>query len=161
MKQWFLSLNERERMLVGGGGIAVVIMLLYAMVWNPVMQGVVEQQAALTRASKLLVWMKKSVADARGLQGAGAQAAGLRPGQSLLSLIDSTAKTSGFGAQVKRVKPEGENKVQIWIDEVSFDQLVQWLETLEKRYGVHVASTTMDRSNLDGKVNANLQLEGS
>ncbi len=161
MKEWFLALNQRERVMVGGGAIVVLIMLLYVMVWSPIMKGAVEQEAAVARAGKLLVWMKKSIADAKLMEGAGGQAGGLRPGQSLLSLIDSTAKSSGFGPQVKRVKPDGENKVQIWIDDVPFDQLVQWLESLQQVYGVHVTSTTIDRGNFEGKVNANLQLEGS
>ncbi len=160
MKEWFQSLNERERLMVLGGGMVVLILLLYAMIWRPVMQGVVNQRAELERANKLLVWMKKSISDVRAQEGPGRGGAPRPPGQSLLSLIDSTAKTSGFGAQVKRVKPDGENKVQIWIDDVSFDKVIAWLQGLQELYGIQITGTSIDRGNVDGQVNVNVQLEG-
>jgi general secretion pathway protein M len=96
------------------------------------------------------------------LRPATAQAAAQLPaGQSLLGVIDQTAKSSGLGAAMKRVKPEGENKVSVWMEDAAFDDMVRWLETLRRTYGVEIDNIIVDRKNVAGKVDARIEFAGS
>lgn len=160
MKEWFLGLNQRERLIVGVGGAVFVVMMAYLMIWEPIMDGARQTQEKVVSQEKLLAWMQQSAAEVKRLRGGATSSGGqLIPGQSLLSLIDSTAKSAGLGNQVKRVKPEGSNKVRIWLDAVAFDKMVTWLEKLIQTYGVQVNSTVIDKANANGTVNANIELQ--
>lgn len=159
MKEWFLGLNQRERIMVAGGGAILLIMMLYLMIWEPVMNGVKDAQENVVRQEKLLGWMQDAGTEVKRLRGSSVVPGQLQAGQSLLSLIDSSAKTAGLGNQVKRVKPEGDNKVRIWLDDVAFDEMVKWLENLAQKYGVQVESTVIDKANMNGRVNASLVLQ--
>lgn len=44
-------------------------------------------------------------------------------GRSLLTLVDQTARAAGLGAALKRVTPQGENRLGVQFDAVEFDQL--------------------------------------
>lgn len=160
MKEWFFSLNERERVMVAGGAVLSVILLFYGLIWNPVVNGAEQRQAELSAARKLTADMKEAVVEAKRLQSRGGTP-GLRPGQSLLSLVDSTVKRAGLNDQVDRVKPQGQTEVQIWLDNAPFDKMITWLETLQSRHGVVVKSTNIDRAQADGTVKASIELSGA
>ena len=44
------------------------------------------------------------------------------------------------------MQPQGDN-IQVWIDEISFNQLLQWLEQLSSKEGLRV--TNIDLSNAE------------
>ena len=62
MKDWLYSLEQRERIFVVGGAIAVVIALLYAFLWVPLDQG------HRTLQSSVDAW-QRSLAEIRPLRG--------------------------------------------------------------------------------------------
>jgi general secretion pathway protein M len=158
LKQRWAQMQERERRVLLGGAVAVALLGGYALVWDPWVQAVsgLEQDVAEQRV--LLGWMKQSVSEVRMLRGSrpgGAPAAG----QSLLSLIDGTARAQGLGTTMQRVEPEG-NGVRVWLERAAFDDVLRWLDRLGDR-GVRVTSFASERvSGQTGVVNVRLVLEG-
>ena len=161
MKAWFAELQRRERMMVIVGAIALGLLIFYAAVWDPLVSGARSKAAAVEEQQKLLQWMQKSAEEVKRLRPAGGSAtAQLPPGQSLLGVIDQTSKSANLGGAVKRVKPEGANKVSVWLEEASFDDTMQWLENLRRTYGVEVDNIVIDRKNTPGKVDVRIELTG-
>ena len=77
-------------------------------------------------------------------------------GQSLLSLVDRTAKSGRLGTALKRVQPDGDEKVGVWLEAANFDDLVRWLAALETRHGVRVVSSVFQALEASGSVDARL-----
>ena len=160
MKAWFAELQPRERMMVIAGAIALGLLVFYAAVWDPLTSSASSKTAAVEEQQKLLQWMQKSAEEVKRLHPAGGVAAQLPPGQSLLGVIDQTSKGANLGGAVKRVKPEGENKVSVWLEEAGFDDTMQWLENLHRTYGVEVDNIVIDRKTTPGKVAARIEFTG-
>lgn len=78
--------------------------------------------------------------------------------QSLLGLANTTSKE--FSIDFKRYEPVGENGLGLWFEDVSFNNVVLWLDKLEKTYNIHVTEIVIDRQNRDGVVNVRLELQG-
>lgn len=161
MKAWFAELQPRERMLVIGGVIAAALLLFYAAVWDPLVSGASAKAEAVEEQQKVLAWMQQSAADVKRLRPAATAPAQIPAGQSLLGVIDQTSKGANLGGAVKRVKPEGENKVSVWMEEASFDDMIRWVESLHRVYGVQVDTITVDRKSTPGKVDARIEFSGA
>ncbi len=86
------------------------------------------------------------------------QAGGLEAGQSLLGVANSSSR--GFQISFKRYEPVGENGLSLWIEDAVFNNLILWLERLDKRYKISVQEISVERLEENGKVNVRLVLQG-
>ena len=159
MKIWWEGLSYRERLLVSGGAMLTLALLLYALAWQPfqashrrLRQSVAEQRAELAA-------MRQMAEEIRRLGGASATPTSPVDGRSLLTLVDQTARAAGLGAALKRVTPQGENRLGVQFDAVEFDQLVPWLGQLERDHRIVIVNLSADRAAV-GRVNARLTVQG-
>lgn len=158
MKAWWEGLSSRERLLVAGGATLTLALLLYALAWQPfqashrrLRQSVAEQRAELAA-------MRQMAQEIKQLSGSGSKPA-TTEGRSLLTLVDQTARAAGLGAALKRVTPQGEDRLGVQFDAVEFDQLVTWLGALERDHRIVIVNLTVDRA-AAGRVNARLIVQG-
>lgn len=158
MKVWFNNLNQREQRIVLVGAVALIIMLFYGVVWDPLTSNVSRLEADTQAGSKTLAWMEQSSAEVKRLRGTGGQAQAQRGGESLLTLVDRTAKESRLASALQRVQPEKEGEVRIWLDGAAFDDMMQWLAQIEKQHGVVVKSAVVESTGASGRVSARLEL---
>ena len=159
MKAWWEGLSRRERLLTAGGMTLTLALLLYALVWQPfqashrrLRQSVAEQRAELAA-------MRQIAGEIKRLGGSGVTTASPVDGRSLLTLVDQTARAAGLGAALKRVTPQGENRLGVQFDAVEFDQLAPWLGALERNHHVAIINLSVDRATA-GRVNARLTVQG-
>lgn len=61
---------------------------------------------------------------------------------------------------MKRVAPQGDDKLSAQLDAAEFDKLVSWLGTLEHDHRVSIVSFSADRTDRPGLVNARVVLGG-
>lgn len=158
MREYFENLSQRERYLVIVAGTALVIFLLWALLWRPMMASAKDVQQRVAAQESELQWMRQAAAEARvlrGAAGAGAQASG----GSLLSLVERTARQGRLAPAVKRVQPDGEQGVRIWLENASFDDLLVWLHQLATAHGVALSEVAVERQQAAGIVNGRLLLE--
>ena len=78
--------------------------------------------------------------------------------QSLLSLVDGTARTHGFSP---RMRADGPDAVNVTFERVPFDGLLRWLIQLETTHGVSVESASFSGARERGLVNGQLFLRRS
>jgi len=158
MKVWWEGLSSRERLLVAGGATLTLVLLLYALAWQPfqashrrLRQSVAEQRAELAV-------MRQMAQEIKQLSGSGSKPT-TTEGRSLLTLVDQTARAAGLGAALKRVTPQGENRLSVQFDAVEFDKLVPWLGALERDHRIVIVNLTVDRA-AAGRANARLIVQG-
>lgn len=160
MKAWWESLSSRERLLVTSGAVLILALLFYALVWQPfqansrrLRQNVAEQRAEL-------VSMRQMAEEIKRLGGSGGTPPAVDE-RSLLTLVDQTARAAGLGAALKRVTPQGEDRLGVQFDAVEFDKLVPWLGALERDYRIAIINLSVDRTLAAGLVNARATLQSS
>jgi len=153
LRAWWSGLAERERRVLGGGGVILALVIAYLGVWEPLAGARHRQQVNLAAARALAVQIEALAASApRGTPALSGT------GQSLLAIVDQSSKSSAMAKPPSRLQPEGDNAVRIWLEDVPFDALLRWLGELQSRYGVRVDNADIQRESGPGLVNARLTL---
>lgn len=154
MKSWFLSLEQRERLILIGGGIVALVIVLWWFVLQPLRVASADLREAVTDKQGLLLDLRR--AEALPQDAAGPASAG---GQSLVVLVDTTAQS--FGLALPRTRPDGANGINVAFQGVSFDALLAWLIELDATHGVRVESASFSSARERGLVNGQLFLRRS
>ena len=76
-----------------------------------------------------------------------------------MTLVDRTAKQQQLRQFIQRLKPEGSDSVQLWVEQAPFDVLIRWLGLLLDKHGIVVESINIERQEQAGLINARLNLE--
>lgn len=79
-------------------------------------------------------------------------------GSSLLTLANQSARD--FGLAFKRYEPNANQGLNLWLEQVPFNQVVKWLEALERDYGVGAVEFSASRRDEPGIVDVRIVLQG-
>ena len=149
----YFSLSSRDRLAVNVlAAFALLVIIIYGLL-IPAYQYSAEAQQRYKDNLDALQWMQANQQKVKTL------AAGNRrqPGQSLLGVANTTAKD--YQLDFKRYEPAGDNSLNLWLENIVFDQLVLWLENLDKNYGIRIQEIAVDKQQ-QGRVNVRLVLQG-
>jgi len=156
MRAWFDNLSERDRKIVTYGGAVLLILVLLGIV-IPLNRNIAIARERVTRKQGDLQFIQ-SVAPQ--LAAAGPASAGAATSESLVVLIDSSARESGLGKSLTNSQPTGDKGLRVRLDRVGFDAMVAWLARLSQQHGVRVESAEIESAGETGLVNAGLVLKG-
>ena len=159
MRDWFESLESRERLFVTLGAVIVVVALFWGLVWSPLDKGHRELQQRVSTWEQSLAELRPLASMPQPQNGSPPAAAG--SAQSAVVIVDSTLRTHGLG-QPKRSQPTP-NGIRVEFENVAFDKLVVWLGELSYRYGMDVQAGSLSAATNEspGRINATLTLERS
>lgn len=151
----YQAMARREQLaVVILAGFFAVIIVLYVVVF-PATDYHDKAQKNYKSALDTYTWMEAN----KGLVRQNADKLAARdPDQSLLGIANQTSKS--FQLSFKRYQPVGENGLSLWLDNVSFNNTILWLERLDKRYNISVKEIAVDRQEEIGVVNVRLVLQG-
>ena len=160
MRNWFESLEERERLIVSAGAVVVLVALIYAFVWLPLDKG----QQSMT--ASIAIW-ERSLEEIRPLselqpggQITGRAATG-NSQQTSVVIVDQTLRARGLDNALKRSQPTTSNGIRVEFENIAFDELVLWLGDLSVQYEMHVTTGSMSATSQagPGRINATFTLE--
>lgn len=157
-QQWLTSLQPRERFTVIVGGIALLFILLYLLVWAPITEYHEEQQLRLQSQQQLYSWMKNAAQEVSQLSGSSAGSAARNQNQSISALADRSARTTGIKAFITKIE-QSQNDVKVTLSEADFDRIIHWLADLQDKYAISSTSIKIERTKTAGAVNAHITLE--
>lgn len=80
------------------------------------------------------------------------------PGSSVLTLANQSARD--FGLAFKRYEPNANQGLNLWLEQVPFNQVVKWLEVLQRDYGIVAIEFTASRRDEAGSVDVRIVLQG-
>jgi general secretion pathway protein M len=150
MRAWYAGLAERERRFVNIGAVAVAVLVLSG-VMLPLNRNIVQARQRVTLKQADLAFIQQ-VAPELAAAGPGGSAAG----ESLVVLIDSSARESGLGKSLSSSQPTGDGGLRIRLENAPFDGIVAWLARLSQQHGVRVESAEIESAGEAGLVNAGL-----
>lgn len=159
MNAWWLSKTPREQLALVLAAAALLLFLLYLLAWQPFMEAVEQRRLQVRSQEATLDWMQQNLAEVQRLKSLHRSAGGNSTNEALLTLVDRTAKERRLRQQIQRIKPQGEDSVQLWVEQASFDILMQWLGGLNQQHGIEIESLNLERQELSGIVNARLVLQ--
>jgi len=160
MKDWFESLESRERQFVGLGALIVVVALIYGFIWAPLDKN---HDSVATRVDD---W-QRSLAELRPLKGLsqssnqGTGSTSTTSQQAPIIVVDQTLRSRGLEQFRRRSQPTSSNGVRVEFENVAFDDLVLWLGDLSDQHAMHVQAGSLSTGSqpAPGRVNATLTLE--
>lgn len=149
---WYGSLAPREQQIVLYGGIVAAVLLLIGGTWQ--LHASASAAAARLEGKRTdLAWMQ---AVAPRLQAMPA----VRSDESLPLLVDRTARDAGLAQALSGADPAGNGGLRVRFEGASFDALVIWLSRIQQERGLVVEAASIDGTETEGLVNANLVLRG-
>jgi general secretion pathway protein M len=158
MKAWWQSKTPQEQLAMIIGAVVVLLLLIYLMMWRPFIQSL-DKKALLVESQQVtLKWMQDNLGLVKSLQGQ-QRNEGASNKEALLTLVDRTAKRIQLRQQIQRIKPQGDNAVQLWIEQAPFDTIIKWLGQLTHNHAIGIDSLMIDRQDKPGLVNARLVLQ--
>jgi general secretion pathway protein M len=144
----FAALPQRQqRLVVGGAALAVVLLIVGVLV--PLNHNVNSAQQRLAKKQADLTWMQGVAPEL-----ATAPAPPSDSGESLLVIIDRSARESGLASSLTGSEPGTGGSLAVRLQKAPFDTLVAWLARLAQQNGVIVDSATIDGAGAPGLVNA-------
>jgi general secretion pathway protein M len=160
MKDWYESLELRERWFVSVGAVLVAITLLYGLGWVPLETNYKRLEAdvqILQRSLSALRPLRLRAPDG-GQPGA---AVVLGSQLSPLIVVDQTLRSRGLDRYRQRSQPTTSNGVRVEFENIAFDELVLWLGDLSAQYAMHVQIGSFSAGSrvAPGRINATLTLE--
>jgi general secretion pathway protein M len=155
MRDWYDNLSERDRKIVLYGGIAAFVLVLLGIL-VPLNRNIATARERVERKQGDLQFIQSVAPQLAAAGPAGGNAA--NP-DSLVVLIDSSARESGLGKSLSNSQPTGDKGLRVRLDRVSFDAMVAWLARLSQQHGVRVESAEIESAGEVGLVNAGLVLK--
>jgi general secretion pathway protein M len=155
MKDWFLGLEPRERLAVTLGSVVVLVLVLWGLVIAPLYSASALADSRIETKRNTLAFLRGAAAELA----AGAEHPAARPdlaGQSLVVIVDRSAREAGLGASLTRNQPVGDDGIRVRLENASFDALARWLAALNAGSGLSIESASFDRAPDEGRVNASL-----
>lgn len=161
MKDWFASLEARERIFVATGAAVVGIALLYALIWMPLDKGQQRLAASVSSWERSLIELRPLKGLQQTVQDQRVPAPGSQ--QTPVVIVDQTLRVRGLDGALRRSQPTTGNGIRVEFEDVAFDELVIWLGDLSSQYSMQVAAGNFSATSSGGpgRVNATLTLERS
>lgn len=147
-----LSPRDRRTLLVG---LAIAAILFVFAVILPLDHSVARLHDQVTHKQADLVWMRSvapEIAAAGPMRRSGS-------GESLIVIVDQSARESGLGSSLTGSQPSGRGGLSVQLEKASFDALVGWLARLSQQNGVQIESASIDSAGEPGLVNASIVLQ--
>jgi type II secretory pathway component PulM len=155
MRAWYANLAERERRFVIFGAIGAAVLLLAAIVL-PLNRNIAQARQRVATKQVDLAFIQGA---APQLAAAGPATGTAATAETLVVLVDSSARESGLGKSLSSTQPTGDGGLRARFDRVPFDGLVAWLARLAQNHGVRVESAEIEAAGEPGLVNAGLVLK--
>jgi len=159
LKQWYRALPSREKWMVSGTSVLIVITLFYLLIWEPLHLGLDQEQQKQLSQQEILIWMQQAATEVQSLRRSGGGKTIRDRNKPTTLVIEQAINNAGLKPSVKKIESSGSNGARVTLSEASFNQIVVWLNTLSTYNGIQVVSANMERSDKPGRVDARLTFD--
>lgn len=145
MKAYLSSLNEREKWMIAGAGLCLILYVYYIFLYSPLSHRVNQRSSQLNDKINTLQWMHQVRQQHHSLQ----PKQKLTNSQLLTTLATQLKKDPAlkFPYQLQQT---GSGDVQLSFDTVAFNLFFSWLEKINNQYDISVKQFEAERTNTPG-----------
>jgi len=151
---YYETAAPREQLALKALGIFFALLAVLMLVILPLHRFNSAAIADYRAQQETLQWMQTN----RGAVGNSGEQKQRAPGESLLTVANQSARN--FGLAFKRYEPNANQGLNLWLEQVPFNQVVKWLDALEREYGVVASELAVSRRDTAGMVDVRIILQG-
>lgn len=158
MKDRWQNLSLRDKQMLVVGGIAVILFLLYEIIWSPLsnannsLRSRIQQSQdtlrSMKNADQLIEHLLKQSKEKR-----------TETTQSILGAMQTEINHSPFASHVTQLRQAENDSVQFNLSKVDFDQLLVFLTSVWKKYGFIVSQITVMPTGTPGEVTVDIVMK--
>jgi len=157
--QRLAELSPRERLLSAGGVIITLFYGLYLLIVAPIASEKYQLEQKINAQQQVYQHIKKISAEVAELRKNKQDTVDSVDEQSLMTVVDASSNQLEVKPAIKRMIPDGADKVTLWLENIAFDKLTYWLAVLETKHAITVNQISVNREQTNiGTVNAKLLL---
>lgn len=156
IKEWYNELADSEKKIVIIFAVICSLLILVFGLLMPISQSVNTLEKRVASAQKSVNMWQQAMPTIRAKRNSSSAGS---TSQSLNTVI--TSSTRQFNLNVSRIQEKGTNEIQVWLDNAAFNETLLWINQLEKRYKVTVASMNIRNKQRNGIVNLDVKLQRS
>ncbi|GAK33155.1 hypothetical protein JCM17846_19380 [Iodidimonas nitroreducens] len=162
MKSWWMDLSGRERRLLQGAALILLILGGWQFILRPLLDYRAEQMAVRQSALTTLEEIEGLAADVLALRARQKSMAplagkGNATADPVRSIISRTASEKGLS--MTRLMPEEDGGVTIWFDQISSPQLFSWIADLQTEHGIRVMRASLSDNREQAGIRAQIRLQ--
>lgn len=156
------ALTERDRIALGILTLFLALVVLIYGFWLPATEHHTQAREYWQQQRDLLTWLQrqKPLISSNGGTGAVVADTVQASGQPLISRVNATAKAHQLS--LKRLQPEGEKRLRLWMESVEFNGAIVWLEALRREQQLVIDDIAIDSGQQNnGRVDIRLVLSAN
>ena len=146
MKAYWQQLERKDKQLFVALALTLLLAAGYWLVWQPLQTELANTQRKITAQTQTLEEVKvlgQKISELQDSTNTGSAS------QDLNQLINTTAQSNNIA--ISRIQAKSDS-VQLWIDDVNFNQFVTWLEVLSKQYEVDIQNVDISATDSPGMI---------
>jgi len=129
----------------------------YQFIWKPFSESIDDASVRVQAQKKQFIKMQQQAKKINQLKGSGGIVS--QSGKQFMNnAINTAAKRNGLSASLN-IKSGSNNSLRVSLDNVPFDNVMNWLDQLTLRNGVVISKLNIDRQPTAGRVNVSVYLE--
>ena len=157
MPEWLNRLSKHEKRILLLGVMVVLVVLFYLLFITPLANKVKTLRQQVQSNKALVIWM----ADAQTQLQIKSEPTQLKQqSEALLPLIDKSLKQYHLDNQVTKTLQVNQNQLIVNFDQVVFNTMIAWLESLEKQ-DIFLMTLSVSATGKSGIVSAKVTLRSA
>jgi len=136
MNKWYNNISDSEKRLLQIGTVLIGIALFWTLVFLPINKKIETKSQLQERLLGQLNEMKSFEISDFGYQTVSTEI--IPDDTTFSSWVDQQMSVLGIQELVNRTEPIDNNTLVIWLSNVTFDQVIDWLQNIHKQYGIQV-----------------------
>ncbi len=154
LKNWFEQLEDNEKKIVAIASIAMLILIIIFAILVPLNNSIDSLKIQVDSRKKSIETWQESLPIILANQGSSASYSNE---QSINTIITKT--TQQFNLSVSRVQEKSTNEMQVWLDNVPFNDFIRWTNEIQNRYQLKVASVNIRGKDRNGLSSIDIKLK--
>ncbi|KTD11766.1 general secretion pathway protein [Legionella gratiana] len=145
MKSYLSTLNEREKWMLVGTALFLILYVYYLFLYTPLNNQVNQKSAQLIDKMNTLQWMKKIRQQNRTTQ-----TKQIVNNSQLLTALATQLKNDPTLKFPYQLQQTGSGDIQLTFDAVAFNLFIAWLEKINQKYAITVKQFEAERTKTSG-----------
>lgn len=147
MKAYLSSLNERERWMLAGAALCLILYCYYLFLYSPLSHKVTQKSTQLAEKVETLDWMKKT-----RQQNTSPKSKQKVDNSQLLTILATQLKEDSTLKFPYQLQQTGPGDIQLTFDAVAFNLFIAWLEKINAKYDITLKQLNAERTPTAGVV---------
>lgn len=157
MSEWWYQLSDRERWLIFGGSIFLILFFIYFYLWTPLANRVDYFKQQIHSQETLLTWMQHANQEIQQYRIQGVKTPH-RTQTALLVAAERTLAQKKLSSFLNQIQQPTINQLSLSFKKVPFDPLINGLQALWHDESINVTQALLIKDNTQGMVHAKITL---